>query len=114
MLLPDYSSLRLDRESFTWTHLYRTKTYRWSEVRDFDVWISSVVFEVATPRLTALEKINKALSGRNSYLPDTYGLAPDHLVQLMTGWRDLATGGCRRSAIRSPAVSRGLGSSRNK
>ena len=97
MLLPGSSSLRLDRESFTWTRLYRTKTYRWSEVSDFCVWglPGAAMFEVANPRLTVMEMINKTISGRPEWMPDTYGLAPDRLVQLMTEWRNLAIGEIR-------------------
>lgn len=94
MLLPGSSSLRLGRDSFTWTRLYRAKTYEWNKVSDFGVWTwrrgSVVVFEIAKPHLTALENINKAVSGRNGFLPDTFGLAPDRLVRLMIAWRNLA------------------------
>lgn len=93
-VLPGSSSLRLDRESFIRTRLYHAKRYRWSEVRDFSVWTwrgtGFVVFEVTKPRLNPLEKMNKAISGRNGYLPDTYGLAAKSLVQLMIGWQNLA------------------------
>jgi len=122
VLLPGSNSLRLDRESFICTRFYRAKAYPWSEVSDFGVWIGRrgnlVVFQMAKPRLTALEKINQAISGRNGFLPDTYGWQPEDLVQLMIEWRKLATREIRQNAGQQytefPVAVRGrLGSSRN-
>jgi hypothetical protein len=95
-LLPGASSLRLDENGFDVTRFFRMQTFRWSEVSDFGVWTFKgngfVVFKAAKSRLNILEKINAALAGgRNGYLPDTYGLAAEDLVQLMTIWRNLAT-----------------------
>jgi len=95
VILPGSCSLRLDREGFICTRLYRARRYRWSDVNDLAVWtgrgVRAVVFEVAKPRLTVLEKINEAVAGCNGFLPDTYGLTPERLVQLLIGWRNLAT-----------------------
>src|ERR1700676_1257387 len=94
-LLPGASWLRLDEKGFEFTRFFRTTRFHWSDVGDFGVWTfrsnNLVVFKATKPRLSILEKINTALSGRNGYLPDTYGMAAEDLVQLMTAWRDLAT-----------------------
>ncbi len=94
-LLPGASSLRLDENGFEFARFFRTSKFHWSDVAAFDVWTfrgkGLVVFKVTKPRLSVLDKINTALAGRNGYLPDTYGMATEDLVRLMTAWRDLAT-----------------------
>jgi hypothetical protein len=95
VLLPGSASLQLDKSGFVCTRFFRTTAYRWNEVSDFDVWrfrtTKIVMFEVAKPHLTTLEKINRRLTGRNKGLPDTFGLTAEDLVELMTGWRNMAT-----------------------
>jgi hypothetical protein len=94
VILPGSCSLRLDREGFICTLLYRARRYRWHDVDAFAIWtgrgVSTVVFEVASPRLTVLQKINEAMVGRPGYLSDTYGLTAGLLVQLLSEWRNLA------------------------
>jgi hypothetical protein len=96
MLLPGASSWRLDENGFDITRCFRKQRYRWSEVSDFGIWgflmyNRYVVFKAAKSHLSILEKMNAGLAGgRNGYLPDTYGMAADDLVQLMTSWRNSA------------------------
>jgi hypothetical protein len=35
-------------------------------------------------------ELNRSLSGRNSYIPDNYGLPYDDLMSLMNAWRERA------------------------
>jgi hypothetical protein len=96
MLLPGASSLRLDESGFEVTKFFLRQRYRWRDVSDFVAWrmISKgiVVFREEKPCLGAYERINAAMTGgRNGYLPDTYGMAVDNLVRLMTSWRNSAT-----------------------
>ena len=93
--LPGASSLRLDEHGFEATSHFRKRTYRWSEATDFSTWTflssSMVVFKAAKLHLGILGKMNAALAGgRNGFLPDTYGMAADDLVRLMTAWRNSA------------------------
>jgi hypothetical protein len=98
-LLPGASSLRLDEKGFGFTRFFRTQKFHWNEVGDFGIWTfgwiikgEGVVFNVSKSRLSILEKINTALADRNGYLPDTYGLTAEELVELMTAWQNLACG----------------------
>ena len=95
-LLPGASLLRLDASGFGVTRFFRAEVFHWNEVSDFGVWAfwfnAMVVFKVAKPRLSLLERSNAALAdGRNGYLPDTYGLKAEDLLQIMTVWQHLAT-----------------------
>jgi hypothetical protein len=93
--LPGASSLRLDEHGFEVTSHFHKRKYRWSEVTDFSAWTflsnSMVVFKAVKLHLGILGKMNAALAGgRNGFLPDTYGMAADDLVRLMTAWRNSA------------------------
>lgn len=96
MLLPGASSLRLDESGFEVTKFFFLRQrYCWCDLSDFVAWEMIrkyiVVFKAAKPRLGVYEKINAALAGgRNGYLPDTYGMAANDLVRLMTSWRNSA------------------------
>jgi hypothetical protein len=94
ILLPGASSLRLDVTGFQTTNLFRRQSYSWRDVSDFAVLSIHgncfVMFRDAKPRV-AISKRNAAITGgRNGGLPDTYGMAADDLVQLMTTWRNSA------------------------
>jgi hypothetical protein len=94
-LLPGASFLRLDENGFDVSRFFRKQIFRWSEVSDFGVWTFRgnclVVFKAEKSRLNISEKVNAALAGgRNGYLPDTYGLTAEDLVQIMTAWRNSA------------------------
>jgi hypothetical protein len=102
--LPGAGSLRLDEDGFEATSHFRKRKYRWSEVTDFRAWTflssSMVVFKAAKSHLGILGKMNAALAGgRNGYLPDTYGMTADDLVQLITGWRDSAMNATKQTGI---------------
>ena len=96
MLLPGANALRLDTQGFQVVHFFGTKHFRWSEVSDFGVCRLGqsgdvVAFKAAEARLNMWEKINGALLGdKNAYLPDTYRMTAEDLVQLMTARKDIA------------------------
>lgn len=105
-LLPGASSLRLDEKGFGFTRFFRTQKFHWNEVGDFGIWTlgwiiksECVVFKVMKSRLSILEKINTALANRNGYLPDTYELTAEELVELMTAWQNLALNTMSQRAV---------------
>jgi hypothetical protein len=98
------AGLRLNETGFEVVGPLNKKIFRWSEVSDFGVWSrkghSFVAFKAAKPRLTTSDRINSALTGgKNELLPDTYGMAADDLVQLMTTWRNSATNANQQAGI---------------
>ena len=89
------SALRLDRDGFEATALYRQR-YRWSEVTDFSVFryksAESVMFKTTKLQRSSLEKLNALLTGgRNAGLPETYGFGASELMKLMKTWQGMAT-----------------------
>lgn len=98
MLLPQASALRLDREGFEVTNLFRRHRTRWSDAANFSVsrippaGQSLVIYDDLTQSAKTLAKINVELTGRNAALPDSYGLSTVELATLMAGWRERALG----------------------
>lgn len=96
VMLPQASALRLDREGFEVTSLFRRHRTRWRDGAGFSVsrippaGQSLVVYDDVTQSAKRLAKINVGLIGRNAALPDTYGLSPVELATLMAGWRERA------------------------
>jgi hypothetical protein len=89
MCSPKANSLRLDHDGFHIIHVFRKKSFRWSDVSNFaecrlGEYGEVVAYTSDNPPLNAWEKINAALLGeRNRYLPDTYGMSAEDLLQLM-------------------------------
>jgi hypothetical protein len=92
-MLPGASMLKLDRERFEVTSLYRRQSYRWQDTTGFEaVQIpparqKTVAFDDVNAKKKALARLNVGLVGRNSGLPDTYGLYAADLANLMAQWR---------------------------
>jgi len=95
-LLPGRTYLLLTREGFTVRTLFKTRAYSWREVESFGAFshrgVTLVVFTLSREgRLRFPEsgfgKLNKAVSGGDHGLPDTYGIGADELVQLMNRWK---------------------------
>jgi hypothetical protein len=93
-MLPGAGALRLDREGFEVTTLFRRHRSRWQDTTGFMAarippapqrW---VVFDDLTQSAKRLAKINVEIIGRNGALPDTYGLSPDDLASVMAQWRE--------------------------
>ena len=49
-----------------------------------------VVFDDADAKGRALGKLNVSMVGRNSGVPDTYGMSAEDLAGLMAQWRERA------------------------
>jgi hypothetical protein len=88
-LLPRASYLELQPEGFIVRSLYRQwPLIRWSQVSEFGIarfsWGNRmVVFNDSQPVPPRLAKANVALFGFTSALPDTYGMKPDALADLL-------------------------------
>src|SRR5262249_32297085 len=90
-LIPGGVRLTLDRAGFQSVAFFRSRQVRWEDVSDFkDYGLVGVVFENAKKTNSPKAYLDSLLSGRNDYLPDTYGLWAHDLVALMTKWRELA------------------------
>jgi hypothetical protein len=87
--------LVLDGEGFTLNFTWRARRCSWQDVGDFSVWQNSR-FPVATyndrtlarhPLQRLMCKYRRSRYGRDTALPDTYGLGAEGLARLMTQWR---------------------------
>jgi hypothetical protein len=98
MLVPSAGSLKLDRDGFEATSLFRSHRVRWQDATSFTpVAIppsmqKMVCYDNASLAGGALAKVNVAIAGHNAALPDSYGLAVDELARLMAQWRARAVG----------------------
>ncbi len=97
-LLPGAGALMLDGDGFEVTNLFRHHRSRWPDTAGFTAARipparqTMVVYNDATQTAKSLAKINVAIVGRNSALPDTYGLSADQLAGMMAQWRERALG----------------------
>jgi hypothetical protein len=96
MLLPGAGGLVLDGDGFAVTSLYRTHWWRWTDTGGFAVatlppWGQKmVVYDARTSPPSRLARYSTKLTGRNSGLPENYGLKPEVLAELMSRWRERA------------------------
>ena len=96
-MLPGAGALKLDRDGFELVAMYRSSVVRWQDASAFTVARIPtsdhhlVVFDNAAMTPGKLAKVNVCLVGRNSSLPDTYGLSAVGLTMLMARWRERAT-----------------------
>jgi len=91
--------LRLDPDRFTVTTPVLTRTYRWAEVDRFfavgDGASGAVAFDLAAAaprRRRAGQRLTRRLFGYDDALPQTYGMPPARLAELLNHWRARATG----------------------
>lgn len=96
MLLPRATYLEVREDGFAYRHLFRGKSYAWSEVGPFSTASlgsgSMVVFDRLGATPTRLARASAALAGANHGLPDTYGLDAGELALLMNRTRERALG----------------------
>jgi hypothetical protein len=101
MLLPGRAYLLLTPEGFTAHNVFKSRTFRWAEIDSFSVMpfrgTRLVVFTLSPEgKLRTVEsvwrKLNKAVGGGDDNLPDTYGMSPEALADLMNQWRKKAAG----------------------
>jgi hypothetical protein len=98
MLAPGAASLNLDSEGFSARQMIRSQKARWRDVQHFEpvtvkygFGSTSVVgYDRVSLETSRLGAMNVRLTGRNSALPDTYGLAAGDLARLMATWRERA------------------------
>jgi hypothetical protein len=92
LLRPNASRIVLDRNGFETTQLFRSRRTLWNDAIGFQVFSlrgnPMVVFDDAKQKGRNLALLNTSLAGRNSGVPDTYGLAAEDLVRLMNQWRE--------------------------
>lgn len=97
MLLPNSVYLQLTPAGFTVRTLLKRKDYRWEEVEEFRPGVFRgtqwVVFTLsphgkAGRTESRLKSLNKAISGGDDNLPDTYGMSAEDLAELMNGWKE--------------------------
>jgi hypothetical protein len=85
--------LTLDHTGFESVRLFLSRRVRWEDVSAFVAYYPGgngfVVFDNVRKN-TLKGFIDRFLSGRNDYLPDTYGLPAHDLAALMNQWRELA------------------------
>lgn len=88
--IPSASELRLDRGGFVVRTLFRTRSYRWADVTNFQiVSIPGRVLVAFTLRADpARERRKTGLFGNfDAALPDSYGLSAVALVALLEDWK---------------------------
>ncbi len=86
---PRAAYLQLSSDGFTFCSLFRAQFVPWTQVREF------AVIRVGQKRMVAwnftpnhparvrMRRISKALSGYEAALPDTYGLKPQELAEVL-------------------------------
>jgi hypothetical protein len=96
--MPSASYLSLTAEGFIVSALFRKwPLIRWEDVSEFRVasvpptGTKMVVFDWHRSAKQRLRKINRALVGAGEGLPDTYGLKPGELAELLNRRREEAT-----------------------
>jgi hypothetical protein len=90
-LLPNSSYLRLTREGFTTCSTFRCRSFEWQHVGTFGVTrigTRKMVGWDPAHSVSKLGKVNKAVCGYASALPDTYGLKAEELAHLLNRLRD--------------------------
>jgi len=92
-LAPGASGLRLDREGFRVTSLFRSRSVRWADVEGFGVRAvpharRMVGYRLLPGRRPPEGRLRRILGlGLDGYLPDGYGLEPEALIEVLEAWR---------------------------
>ena len=92
-LHPRAAYLLLNEEGFTYCSLFRVQNVRWADVQGFGVIAVNSFRMVAWnfvpghPRTGQARRLSQAVSGYEAALPDTYGLKPKELANLLDGLR---------------------------
>ena len=100
VLLLRVNALTLDAAGFEINSI-RPFRLSWQDAKNFDAITSSpgswmVGFKVVNP--SSIFKLNRAISGCDAAVPDTYGLSAYDLAALMTQWRERAAATPQRIA----------------
>jgi hypothetical protein len=92
-LLPGSSYLLLEPDGFTVRTLYRSQKYAWAEVERFAVTRTggnkTVAFDFSSEygKYHVARKVAAGISGYEGALPDTYGMKPERLAELLNEWK---------------------------
>jgi hypothetical protein len=92
-LVPGASYLKLDARGFTVRSLYRSTSYRWSDVIGFAPGRiggnRGVVFNLTpeSQQQRRLRRFNAAVFGAEAALPDTYGVSAERLAEILNEWK---------------------------
>ena len=92
-LLPDSSYLLLGPDGFTVRTLYRSQKYRWAQVERFGVTRiggnKTVAFDFSREyrKYHVARQVAAGISGYEGTLPDTYGMKPERLAELLNEWK---------------------------
>jgi hypothetical protein len=92
-LLPGASFLKLEREGFEIRSLFRSGSYRWSDVQEFrpvaipPSGLTLVGFNFSRDARPAAAWLSGSVAGVEGCLPDTYGLSAEELASVMEAWR---------------------------
>jgi hypothetical protein len=96
------ASLRLENDGFRIKQPWKWRFVRWKDASEFGVgstaliashkgdWSTIVTFDDKNADESKVAILNRSIIGRNSSLPDTYGLSPEELQSLMNRWRERA------------------------
>jgi hypothetical protein len=94
--------IRLEADGFRVMQAWRNTFTRWADTGEFAVGSTAilvsyrgdgsevVIYDDTNAKQSNLASINTSLVGKNSALPDTYGMAAEDLKSLMNGWRERA------------------------
>ena len=93
------ASLRLEHDGFRVKQPWSWRFVRWRDTSEFGVgstalveqiegdWSTVVTYDDVNADASKISALNRSIVGRNSALPDTYGLSAQGLQTLMNGWR---------------------------
>lgn len=96
------ASLRLEGDGFRIKQPWKWRFVRWKDASGFGIgstaiveqvkgdWSTVVTYDDATIDEGNVSALSRNIVGRNSALPDTYGLSAEDLQTLMNGWRERA------------------------
>ncbi len=99
------ASLRLEGDGFRIKAPWHWRFVRWKDASEFSIGSTSVVQQVEGDWSTVVtyddanvdesrkNLLMRSITGRNSNLPDTYGMPAEDLRSLMNGWRERALRG---------------------
>jgi hypothetical protein len=96
------ASLRLEGDGFRIKQPWKWRFVLWRDASEFGIgstaiieqveggWSTVVTYDDKNVGQSKSSWFNRSIVGRNSYLPDTYGLSAKDLQTLMNGWRERA------------------------
>jgi hypothetical protein len=96
------ASLRLEGDGFRIKQPWTWRFVRWKDASEFGIgstavieqvegdWSTVVTYDDSNLDESKINVLNRSIVGRNSALPDTYGLSAENLQTLMNGWRERA------------------------